>query len=255
MSTTTVAVVTGASRGLGLAMASQLLASGAAVITLARSQNQELATIAQQNGARLQQLQADLSQPASIETAAGLMSAALPGGATHYLLLNNAGTVDPVSLSEGLFDAESIQQAFNLNVVAAMVLSAAFLRSTPKEADRRIVNISSGAGRKPTAGWPVYCATKAALDHYTRVLAEENPDLRVAAVAPGTIDTAMQEHIRDSDRRQFPDLDRFLRLHEQGQLASPESTASRILQHVASDRFGHEILDDIRTTIALPNHE
>jgi len=255
MGTTTVAVVTGASRGLGFALASQLLASGAAVITLARNRNPDLAAIAEQQGARLQQLQADLSQPASIESAAGLMSAALPGGATHYVLFNNAGTVDPVSLSEGLFDAESIQQAFNLNVVAAMVLSAAFLRSTPKDADRRIVNISSGAGRKPTAGWPVYCASKAALDHYTRVLADENPDLRVAALAPGVIDTAMQAHIRGSDRRQFPDLDRFLQLHEQKQLASPESTASRILHHVASNRFGHEILDDIRKTIALPDHE
>lgn len=255
MASTTVAVVTGATRGLGLALAGRLLESGAAVITLARGHSAELAETAQRHGARLQQLQADLSRTASIESAAGLMSAALPGGASRYLLLNNAGTVDPVSLSDGLFDAESIERAFNLNVVAAMVLSAAFLRSAPKESDRRIVNISSGAGRKPTPGWPVYCATKAALDHYTRVLAAENPELRVAALAPGVVDTAMQEHIRGSDRRQFPELDRFLQLHEQGQLASPESTASRILHHVASDRFGHETLDDIRKTIIPPHHE
>src|SRR5690606_5573085 len=153
---------------------------------------------------------------ASIESAAGLMSAALPPDGARYLLLNNAGTVEPVSLADGLVDAQSIERAINLNVVAVMVLTAAFLRTAPKGADRRIMNISSGAGRKPTAGWPVYCATKAALDHYTRVLAEENPDLRVASLAPGVIDTAMQEHIRSSDRRQFPDLDRFLQLHEQG---------------------------------------
>lgn len=243
---TTVAVVTGASRGLGQSLAEQLLQSGATVITLARSSNNELADVAEKHGARLQQLEVDLSQTASIESAAGLMSAALPGDAARYLLLNNAGTVEPVSLADGLFDAKSIERAFNLNVVAVMVLTAAFLRSAPKAADRRIINISSGAGRKPTAGWPVYCSTKAALDHYTRVLAEENPDLRVASLAPGVIDTAMQEHIRSSDRRQFPDLDRFLQLHEQGQLASPHSVASRILHHVASDRYGHETLDDIR---------
>lgn len=242
----TIAVVTGATRGLGLALADQLLESGATVITLARSHSTELEDAAARHGARLQQLQADLSQASSIETAAGLMSAALPADGARYVLLNNAGTVDPVSLSDGLFDASAIERAFNLNVSAAMVLTAAFLRSTPAQADRRIVNISSGAGRKPTAGWPVYCATKAALDHYTRVLALENPGLRVAAVAPGVVDTAMQEHIRSSDRRQFPDLDRFLQLHEQGQLASPESTASRILHHLSSDRYGHETLDDIR---------
>src|SRR5690606_41484248 len=153
------------------------------------------------------------------------MSAALPVDAKRYLLINNAGPVDPVSLSDGLFDAAAIERAFTLNVVSAMVLSAAFLRSAPTQADRRIVNISSGAGRKPTRGWPVYCATKAALDHYTRVLAEENPDLRVASLAPGVVDTAMQERIRGTDRRHFPDLDRFLQLHEQGQLASPQSIA------------------------------
>src|SRR5690606_13154264 len=133
--------------------------------------------------------------------------------AKRYVLVNNAGTVDPVSLSDGLLDAAAIESAFTLNVVSAMVLSAAFLRSAPTQADRRILNISSGAGRKPTRGWPVYCATKAALDHYTRVLAEEHPDIRVSALAPGVVDTAMQAHIRDSSRDHFPELDRFLQLH------------------------------------------
>lgn len=246
MNSSTVAIVTGASRGLGLALAEQLLQAGASVITLARGSNDALAEKAAQHGARLQQLQVDLSQTASIESAAGLMSAALPEDASRYLLLNNAGTVEPVSLAEGLFDAQAIERSFTLNVVAVMVLTAAFLRSAPKSADRRIVNISSGAGRKPTAGWPVYCATKAALDHYTRVLAVENPDLRTVSLAPGVVDTAMQQHIRSSDRRQFPDLDRFLQLHEQGQLASPQSVASSILKLVASEQFGHEVLDDIR---------
>lgn len=246
MESTTVAVVTGASRGLGLALARGLLAGGATVITLARHSNPELAEDARRHGAHLHQLQCDLSGTASIESAAGQMSAALPADARRYLLVNNAGTVDPVSLAEGLLDATAIERAFNLNVTAAMVLTAAFLRSTPIDADRRILNISSGAGRKPTAGWPVYCATKAALDHYTRVLATENPGVRVAALAPGVVDTAMQQHIRSSDKQQFPDLDRFVQLHEQKQLASPEAVARKILDHVSGDAFGRELLDDIR---------
>src|SRR5690554_1684960 len=242
----TVAVVTGASRGLGEALAARLLADGARVITVSRTRSAHLAEIAARNGALLQQIDADLSEPASIESAAGLVSAALPGNATRYLLINNAGTIDPVALSEALSDASAIQKAFNLNVAAAMVLSAAFLRTTAADADRRIVNISSGAGRKPTRGWPVYCATKAALDHYTRVLAEEHPDLRVSALAPGVVDTAMQAHIRDSNRDHFPELDRFLQLHEHGQLADPVTVARKILHLVASDAFGHELLADIR---------
>lgn len=246
MGTSTVAVITGASRGLGHALAAELLASGATVITLARSSDPALAETARRHGARLQQLQADLSQAGSIETAAGLMSAALPGDASQYLLVNNAGTVEPVSLADGLFDAASIERAFNLNVTAAMVLTAAFLRTAPAQADRRIANISSGAGRKPTRGWSVYCATKAALDHYTRVLAEEQPQVRVAALAPGVIDTAMQQRIRASDSRHFPELDRFVQLHEGKQLASPGATARKILQHLASGAFGRTVLDDIR---------
>lgn len=242
----TVAVVTGASRGLGEALAARLLADGARVITVSRTRSAHLAEIAARNGALLQQIDADLSKPASIESAAGLVSAALPGNATRYLLINNAGTIDPVALSEALSDASAIQKAFNLNVAAAMVLSAAFLRTTAADADRRILNISSGAGRKPTAGWPVYCATKAALDHYTRVVATENPQLRVAALAPGVIDTAMQARIRSSDRQQFPDLERFVQLHERGQLANADTVAQKILNHVTSDAFGRELLDDIR---------
>lgn len=246
MQPTTVAVVTGASRGLGLALARRLLACGAAVVTVARHASTELAADAQRHGASLQQLQCDLSEPSAIEAAAGLVSAALPRDSGRYLLVNNAGTVDPVSLSDGLSDAAAIERAFNLNVNAAMVLTAAFLRSTPAQADRRIVNISSGAGRKPAAGWPVYCATKAALDHYSRVLSLENPGVRVAALAPGVIDTAMQQHIRRSDERQFPDLQRFVQLHEHKQLAAPDTVARKILDHVSSDAFGHEVLDDIR---------
>lgn len=227
-------------------MAAQLLAGGASVLTLARSISEDLSAAAQRHGASLRQLQCDLSHAPSIEQAADELSAALPGDADRYLLVNNAGTVDPVSLAEGLSDAAVIEQAFNLNVTAAMVLTAAFLRTTPPQADRRILNISSGAGRKPTSGWSVYCATKAALDHYTQVLAHENPGLRVAAVAPGVIDTAMQEHIRGSDRSHFPGLDRFLQLHEHKLLASPEDTARKLLHHVVSDAFGRSILDDIR---------
>src|SRR5690606_3118878 len=127
MDARTVAVVTGASRGLGKALAEQLLGAGARVITIARSHNPALAEIAQRHGAPLQQVLADLSQPESIETAAGMMSAAIPADGTRYLLLNNAGTVDPVKRADELFDAKAVEKAFNLNVVAVMVLTAAFL--------------------------------------------------------------------------------------------------------------------------------
>lgn len=249
MEASTVAVVTGASRGLGLALAKQLLASGASVITIARTHNDELADAARPHNGRLQQLQADLSDPAAIKDVAARMSAALSGDAERFLLLNNAGTVDPIAAGEKLTDAAAIGRAFTLNVTAVMVLTAAFLQATPDSADRRILNISSGAGRKPTRGWGVYCATKAALDHYTRVLADEHPDIPMASLAPGVVDTGMQERIRSSERQDFPELDRFLHLHEQGLLVNAETTASRILNHLLSDAYGHQVIDDIRNYV------
>src|SRR5690606_6035204 len=119
-----------------------------------------------------------------------------------------------------------IQTALQLNVASPMLLSSAFLQATNGlDADRRILNISSGAGRNPMPGWGVYCATKAALDHYTQVLHAENHDVRVASMAPGVIDTSMQTSIRQADSTDFPQLERFVALHDEGLLSSAQDTA------------------------------
>jgi len=249
MPKSTVAVVTGASRGLGLALTRELLSSGAMVVTVARTHNAELDALAQQNGFHLQQVQADLSDATNIEAAAGRVSASIPASAERYLMLNNAGVVEPIERADGLSDAVAIQRAFNVNVNAVMVLSAAFLRATAGASDRRILNVSSGAGRHPTAGWCVYCATKAALDHYTRVLAQENHGVRIASLAPGVVDTDMQRDIRNSDPARFPDRERFAQLHQQGQLTDPETVARKIIHHLSSDAYGRTLLDDIRNYV------
>lgn len=107
--------------------------------------------------------------------------------------------------------------------------------------------ISSGAGRSPTAGWGVYCATKAALDRYAEVVAlEQGASLRIASVAPGVVDTGMQAEIRSTDPDRFPAIQRFIDLHAGQQLASPDAVAQRLLRLLESDQFGQNIIDDIR---------
>lgn len=248
MQVTTVAIITGASRGLGHALAMGLLQDGHHVVTIARSQNIELAERATQTGASLIQLPADLSDPAGVTHAAQALAGAIPQGAQRYVLINNAGTVDPVNQANELDDPLAITAAFTLNVTSVMVLTAAFLQATDRSADRRILNISSGAGRSPTAGWGVYCATKAALDMYGQVLAIEKHGARLASLAPGVVDTQMQQHIRSSQPGNFPAVDRFVQLHEQGQLASPASVADKILHYIDRDDFGATVLADIRTS-------
>ena len=246
MEVSNVAIVTGASRGLGHALALELLRQDTQLITVARSHDTGLAAQAKESGCPLHQIQADLSDPDAAQMAADQITASLPPSAKRYLLINNAGTVEPINQAVDLIDAAATARAFNLNVTSVITLTAAFLRATRGATDRRILNISSGAGRNPTPGWGVYCATKAALDHYTQVLNAENHGVRVASLAPGVIDTGMQEQIRRSDSSNFPDVERFAAMHEHGQLSSPTAVAAKILRYIAQDDFGATVLDDIR---------
>jgi len=250
MTIDTVAILTGASRGLGAALARALLARpNTLLIAVARHGNADLDAQAQAQGTQVRQIQADLSDPNRAARLAQDLCASLPEQAQQYRLINNAGTLGPVGRSDELSDAASIARAFNLNVVAPMVLTAHFLATTRDWAsDRRVLNISSGAGRNPRAGWGVYCATKAALDMATRVASQESDahGARLVSLAPGIIDTDMQAHVRASDPNSFPALAQFQALHSEGQLAAPADVARRILTYLDSDGFGQPDLDDIR---------
>ncbi|MCD0504965.1 SDR family oxidoreductase [Bordetella petrii] len=247
--TDTIAILTGSSRGIGAALARGLAKPGTRLITLARRADPALAQHAQAQGAELEQIQVDLSDLHAAAQAAERIAAALPRDARRYLLINNAGTVQPVAAAGELADGQAIAAAFNLNVSAVMLLTARFIDAVQGlQADRRVLNISSGAGRNPNAGWGVYCATKAALDMYTRVLKQEQgPDgVRAVALAPGIVDTDMQETIRASDPASFPALAKFQEFHATGKLAAPAAVAENILAYLDRDDFGNTEIDDIR---------
>ncbi|MBN4666216.1 SDR family oxidoreductase [Pandoraea nosoerga] len=245
----TIAILTGASRGLGAALARELLAPGTHLVTLARHPDDDLAAQAAARGASLEQIAVDLSDAEAAAGVAERIFAALPREAGRYLLINNAGTVNPVANAAALDDAAAIGAAFALNVTSVMLLTSRFLAATQGlAAKRQIVNISSGAGRNPNAGWAVYCSTKAALDMYTRVVNAEHRAHGVQAVslAPGVVDTGMQETIRSSSPESFPALARFQEMKASGKLSSPEDVARRILALTARDDFGQTEIDDIR---------
>ncbi|WP_313380925.1 SDR family oxidoreductase [Achromobacter insolitus] len=245
----TIAILTGASRGIGAAMARALAKPGTRLITLARREDPELAAYARSQDVQLEQLSVDLSDLNAVETVAQRICASLPRDAGRYLLINNAGTVHPIAGTDALVDGAAIAAAFNLNVSAVMLLTARFLAAVEDlQADRRVLNISSGAGRNPNAGWGVYCATKAALDMYSRVVkAEQGADgARIVALAPGIVDTDMQVAIRSSDPESFPALAKFQEFHATGKLSSPANVASRILAYLDREDFGTTEIDDIR---------
>ncbi len=248
MTLSTVAIVTGASKGLGRAMALGLMDDRTHLIAISRTHDARLADHARDRGYALQQIQCDLANPAAVERLAEQIMPSLPNHAERYLLINNAGSVEPVSQADALRSAARITAAFSLNVISAIALSAAFLQHTAGlGGERRIMNVSSGAGRHATPGWGVYCATKAALDRYSEVVAAEgHRDTRIVSLAPGVIDTGMQQSIRAYDGAAFPNVERFRAMHDQGRLSSPVDTAAHVLAYLNRDDFGTKVLADIR---------
>lgn len=241
---TTRAILTGHSRGLGAALCEALLGRGVAVLALARSTPPGLTG---RFPGRLREVALDLSDSAALV-------AWLEGGtlrdfladAGQALLVDNAGLLEPVALA-GHQDPAAIVRAVALNVAAPLLLANAFAAATAGCADRRILHVSSGAARTPYAGWNVYCATKAALDHHARAVAAENlPGLRIVSLAPGVVDTGMQALIRDADPEDFPMRDRFVAMQAAGGLARPEDAARRMVDFLLGDGYGAAPTADIR---------
>ena len=131
-----------------------------------------------------------------------------------------------------------------------MLLTAAFLRATEGwPAQRKVLNISSGLGRRAMASQAAYCAAKAGMDHFTRCVAleEEKADgAKVCSLAPGVIDTDMQVQLRSADATAFPGRDSFARLKSEGQLTSPDEAARRVLAYLARPDFGAQPVADVR---------
>jgi NAD(P)-dependent dehydrogenase (short-subunit alcohol dehydrogenase family) len=182
-----VALVTGASRGLGRALAARLAARGWHVVIDARDPSALAGAAAFMAADRVVAIPGDVADPAHRER---LMGAVWDLGRLD-LLVNNAGMLG-VSAHTPLADhpAADLEAMFAVNVVAPVALAQIAL---PHLARRRgaIVNISSDAAVEAYEGWGGYGATKAALDHVSATLAAENPAVRVYAVDPGEMATAM----------------------------------------------------------------
>lgn len=243
------AIVTGHSRGLGAALAELLLERQIDVLGVGRSAHPTLAqrerAASASQPADFVEASLDLADPAAIEQwlASGVLQRFVQG-AQCVLLFNNAGMVDPIA-PLGAQDASAIARAVTLNVAAPLMLANAIVSVQAHE--RRIVHISSGAARSAYAGWSVYCATKAALDHHARAVALDAPDgVRISSVAPGVVDTGMQATIRATSVGHFPLRGRFDELKQTGKLATPEDSARQLVDYALSDAFGSSPVTDVR---------
>lgn len=236
-------ILTGASRGMGEAVARQLLKPGHLVLGISRSVNPALISLAQAEGAELVQWPQDLAQ--AIPAAHKLESWLAAFDATRFAsatLINNAGVVsEPGPLDQA--QIEDLSNAMRVGLESCLLLTSVFLRVTKHwTAQRKVLNISSGLGRRGMAGSASYCAAKAGMDNFSRAVALEEAPLpngaRIVSLAPGVIDTDMQVQLRSTDLAKFPDAALFRDLKTSGKLMSPDEAATRVLAYLARSDFG-----------------
>ena len=236
------ALVTGAGRGIGQAVAVELAADGMAVALVARSEDQlaETAQRVKHLGGTAVVVPADLADLRQVNRAVHLVNDQL--GAVD-VLINDAAMVGPLGPSASV-DPTEWAVTFSVNVVAAAALSLAVLPVMVEHGWGRIVNVSSAIAAHPGAmvGMNAYAASKAALEAHTVNLAAElaGSGVTVNAFRPGSVDTAMQAGIRGQDPTRIGTTlhEWFARSYTEGALITPEQSARSLIPHLSADATG-----------------
>lgn len=183
-----VAIITGASQGLGRALAAELSARGWSLALDARHPDPLNQLAASLDGDH----RVVVGDVADAHHRDALVAAAVDLGGPD-LLVNNASTLGASPLPRFAdLDPATYLRVLEVNVVAPMTLTAAVL-PTLRQRSGAVVNISSDAAVEPYETWGAYASSKAALDHATRILVEEEPDVFAYAVDPGDMRTAMHQ--------------------------------------------------------------
>ncbi len=244
-------IITGASRGMGLAMAEQRLGAGHRLLCISRQANAALATRTGPSGIPAEQWTQDLSQTQEAAARLSAWLGELKGDDfATVTLINNAGILPQIA-PLGDIAAADLALALRVDLEAPMVLTGAFLRATSGwRGARKVLNISSGLGRRAMASQAAYCGAKAGMDLFSSCVALEEAakphGARICSLAPGVIDTDMQVQLRGADSSNFPDIGNFVGMKDKGMLSSPEDAAAKVLAYLDRPDFGAKPIADVR---------
>ncbi|MDX1605889.1 MAG: SDR family NAD(P)-dependent oxidoreductase [Candidatus Competibacterales bacterium] len=217
-----VAVITGASQGLGAGIARHFAALGIRLGLCARTLPQA------PDGVDSLVRSLDMTDPVAVDAFAAAVEQHF---GTIHLWINNAGVLEPIAPLRSI-DPADFRRLIEINLLGVMHGSRAYVRHCRRRGNGGVlINISSGAARKAYAGWSAYCASKAAVDRFSEAVALEEAEqsLRVYAVAPGIVDTEMQERIRATPAERFPMVDKFHALKAEDRFNSPGFVAETLL--------------------------
>lgn len=156
--------------------------------------------------------------------------------ADRIVLINNAGTLGDIEHVGSQRD-ENIAESIMVNFTSAAILMNKFIMAYQNEnCEKIIVNLSSGAADSPYDGWANYCSSKSALNMYTKVIHEEQQlqdlPIKVFAIAPGVVDTLMQDTIRTTEKKSFSRIEKFKSLKENDELYQAKDVAKKMLSMI-----------------------
>lgn len=217
------AILTGGSRGLGLALCDRLQAEGRTLIEFSRSAPHTFSVTA------------DLADPAGFSSTVRERLERVDDTAIESLLvIANAGTLDATGLA-GSQDWALADHSLAINLLSSVAFfNEVIRRFNDLPCPKQIISISSGAALRGIAGWSLYCTAKAGMDGFIRAVGVEqsgnNCPFMSISVDPGVMDTGMQTFIRSRATSEFPEVERFRARQRAGELASPVSIAEAVMK-------------------------
>ena len=220
-------IITGVNKGLGLAFFNIFLKEEAiTIIAISRNFNNEQKTI---KNKRVIFIEKDLSKLNNVEEELKL-NMYYKSQFKEVIFINNAASINPIE-AIGNFDNDAIVRAVQLNTIAPLLLTNNIIKNNSSK-PVRIVNISSGAAKRPIVGWSIYCSTKSANEMFFNTLKlqeENNKNIEVHNLDPGIMDTEMQKNIRSKSEQAMPNVQLFKEYHMTEQLKSPQEVALDIV--------------------------
>lgn len=222
-------IITGASSGLGLALAKQVLNEGHDVVGLSRSKPALFG---------IQFIKTDLSKAKELTIKKtiynNLKKVATARELSNYnkiVLVNNAATIEPIG-PVGSLKPQAIDTHIFLNLTAPILLINYFLEIFKLyKGEKLICNISSGAAGFAIPSWSLYCGTKAGINMFTETMSlqfKKSDKIKAICYSPGIMDTPMQGVIRSKSLKEFPDVGRFKGYKKNKELMSSEYVAKHL---------------------------
>lgn len=190
-----------------------------------------------------------LDESSMEEDITDIFKSVTPAEGDEILLINNAGTVNPIKAIENM-EAKGYLDSYKVNVLAPALIIKSFIKSYKfLDASKKILTVSSGAAVSPMEGWAAYCSSKAAVNMLNGVTRAETASFEFpvlsATFRPGIIDTDMQKTIRSSDPEEFPNIDKFKNYKSDKKLLDPDFVASVLKQIITSNEYGKSESYDI----------